>query len=132
MKKFWRVARWVGLIGLLVVGYGTYRTIWGKPFTLNMLANRQAIEYLIQNPETFSQVGIVDGTIFDRHSDQLAAVGVAKRDQDYAQLQRFRDELHWFDRSGLDRRVRPLPIARDGPNWRNDTGAMCSSRRYKE
>ena len=106
MKKFWRVARWVGLIGLLVVGYGTYRTIWGKPFTLNMLANRQAIEYLIQNPETFSQVGIVDGTIFDRHSDQLAAVGVAKRDQDYAQLQRFRDELHWFDRSGLDRQDR--------------------------
>src|SRR5256885_4279332 len=76
MKKFWRVAAWLGLIGLIVFGYCAYRTVWGTPFTLNLLANRQAIEFLIRNPETFSQVGIIDGTIFDRHSDKLAAVGV--------------------------------------------------------
>ncbi len=106
MKKFWRVAGWLGLIGLVVFGYCAYRTVWGTPFTLNMLANRQAIEFLIRNPETFSQVGIIDGTIFDHHSDKLAAVGVEKRDKDYAQLQRFRDELNQFDRSKLDRQDR--------------------------
>jgi uncharacterized protein (DUF885 family) len=106
MKKFWRVAGWAGVIGLVVFGYCAYRTVWGEPFTLNMLANRQTIEFLIRNPEIFSQVGIIDGTILDRHSDKLAAVGVAKRDQDYAQLQRFRDELIQFDRPKLDRQDR--------------------------
>lgn len=103
MKKFWRIAAWTGCAIVLAVGYGAYRTIWGKPFTLNMLANRQAIEFLIENPELFSQVGIVDGTIFDHHSDKLAAVGRAKRDADYAQLEQFLTELHQFDRAKLGR-----------------------------
>src|SRR5258708_39531541 len=106
MKKFWCVAGGIGLIGLLLFGYCAYRPVWGTPFTLNMLANRQTIEFLIRNPETFSQAGIIDGTIFDHHSDKRAAVGVEKRDKDYAQLQRFRDELNQFHRSKLDRRHR--------------------------
>jgi uncharacterized protein (DUF885 family) len=103
MKKFWRIARWTALALVLLIAFGVYRTIWGKPFTLNMLANRQAIEFLIDNPELFTQIGVVDGTIFDHHSDKLAAVGVAKRDADYAQSQKFLDELHEFDRGTLNR-----------------------------
>lgn len=106
MKRAGRIAAWTGLAALAVAGYCGYRTLWGKPFTLNMLANRQAILYLIRNPETFTQVGVVDGTIFDRHSDRLAEVGVAKRDADYAQLERFLAELQEFDRSTLDRQDR--------------------------
>jgi len=103
MRTFWRITRWTMLGLVLVLGYGIYRTVWGKPFTLNMLANRQAIEFLIKNPELFTQVGVADGTIFDRHSDKLAAVGVAKRDEDYAQYQRFLNELKQFDRNSLSR-----------------------------
>jgi uncharacterized protein (DUF885 family) len=103
MKKFWRIAGWSGLVLAVIVGYAAYRTIWGKPFTLNMLANRQAIEFLIENPELFSQVGLVDGTIFDRHSNKLAAVGTPKRDADYAQLGTFLSELRQFDRAKLGR-----------------------------
>jgi uncharacterized protein (DUF885 family) len=103
MKKFWRVTGWIALGVGLLLAYGVYRTVWGKPFTLNMLANRQALEFLIDNPELFTQVGVADGTIFDFHSGKLAAVGVAKRDADYAQSQRFLDELHRFDRSTLNR-----------------------------
>jgi len=103
MKKFWRVTGWIALGVGLLVAYGVYRTVWGKPFTLNMLANRQALEFLIDNPELFTEVGVADGTIFDFHSDELAAVGVAKRDADYAQSQRFFDELDQFDRSTLNR-----------------------------
>jgi uncharacterized protein (DUF885 family) len=103
MKKFWKIAGWTAL-GLGALGaFAVYRTVWGKPFTLNMLANRQAIEFLIGNPELFTQVGVIDGTIFDRHSDKLAAVGVAKRDADYEQARQFLDELHDFDRSRLNR-----------------------------
>jgi hypothetical protein len=79
MKKFWRIAGWSGLVLAVIVGYAAYRTIWGKPFTLNMLANRQAIEFLIENPELFSQVGLVDGTISDRHSNKRAARDILER-----------------------------------------------------
>jgi uncharacterized protein (DUF885 family) len=79
-----------------------YRIAFGKPFTINQLANRQAFLFLVKNPELFTQVGIADGTIFDRHSGKLAAVGVKKRDDDYAQARSFLGEVKEFDRSKLD------------------------------
>jgi len=101
MKKFWSIFRWVGLAVLLVGAYSVYRLGWGKPFTINQLANRQAFLFLIGNPELFTQVGIIDGTIFDRHSGKLAAVGVKKRDDDYAQVHRFVAQVEEFDRAKL-------------------------------
>ena len=84
MKKFLKVLGWTALVLLLVGAYAGYRVIWGHPFTINQLANRQAVFFLIQNPELFSSIGVVDGTILDRHSGKLAPVGTAKRDADYA------------------------------------------------
>jgi uncharacterized protein (DUF885 family) len=103
MRKFWRIAGGILLVLMLVGGYAAYRTIWGTPFTLNMLANRQTLLFLVRNPELFTQVGVADGTIFDHHSDKLAAVGVEKRDSDYAQAEEFRNELKRFDRAKLSR-----------------------------
>lgn len=102
MKKLFRVLRWVGLAALLVVGYSAYRIGFGKPFTINELANRQALLFLAKNPELFTQVGIVDGTFLDFHSGKLAAVGVAKRDQDFATMARYVREVERFDRARLD------------------------------
>ena len=103
MKKFWRIAGWTALALVVVLGFATYKIVWGKPFTINELANRQTIVFLVKNPELFTQVGIADGTIFDRHSGKLSAVGVAKRDEDYATAAQFLGELHEFDRAKLDR-----------------------------
>jgi uncharacterized protein (DUF885 family) len=103
MKKFWKIFRWVGLVVLLVGGYSVYRVGFGKPFTINELANRQAFLFLVKNPEVFTQVGIVDGTILDWHSGKLAAVGVKKRDDDYAMVERFARQVREFDRAKLDR-----------------------------
>ena len=103
MKNFWRVLGWSALVVVLVAAYAGYRTVWGKPFTLNMLANRQALEFLIDNPELFTQIGIVDGTLVDFHSGKLAAVGVGKRDADYAQAEKFLGEVRQFDRAKLGR-----------------------------
>ena len=103
MKKAWRIAGWTALALALVVGFAVYKIVWGKPFTLNLLANRQMLETLVRNPELFTQVGIADGTIFDHHSGKLAAVGVAKRDDDYALAEGFLQEVHQFDRAKLDR-----------------------------
>src|SRR5215469_16364140 len=103
MKRRWRIAGWIALVLVAVLGYSAYRTVWGKPFTLNMLANRQALEFLTSNPELFTTVGIADGSIFDYHSDKLAPSTLAKRDADYAQLSAFLKEVHWFDRTRLNR-----------------------------
>jgi uncharacterized protein (DUF885 family) len=101
MKNFWKIFRWAGLVCLLIAGYSVYRLGFGKPFTINELANRQAFLFLVKNPELFTQVGIVDGTILDWHSGKLAAVGVAKRDNDYAMEARFANQVREFDLAKL-------------------------------
>jgi uncharacterized protein (DUF885 family) len=103
MKRSWRIAGWVALALVAVLGYGTYRIVWGKPFTMNMLANRQALEFLIKNPELFTTVGIAEGSVFDHHSDKLSPSTVKQRDDTYAQMSEFLKELHWFDRAQLNR-----------------------------
>ncbi len=103
MRKVWKILRWTGLAVLLVAGYSGYRIGFGKPFTMNELANRQAFLWLVKSPEVFTQVGIVDGTVFDWHSSKLAAVGVKKRDDDYAMAERFVRQVKEFDRAKLDR-----------------------------
>ena len=102
MKKALKVLGWAMLALLLVGGYAGYRIVWGHPFTINQLANRQAIFFLVRNPELFSSVGIVDGTVFDRHSGRLADVGIGKRDSDYAFAKQALAEVREFDRSKLD------------------------------
>ena len=103
MKKRWRIAGWVGLVLLVLLAYGGYRSVWGKPFSINMLANRQALEFLMRNPELFTAVGISEGSIFDHHSGLLAPYTLEQRDADYAQLRRFLAEVRRFDRTRLDR-----------------------------
>lgn len=101
MKRFWKIAKWTGLALLILIVYAGYRIVWGHPFTINELSNRQSILFLMDNPELFTSIGIVDGTILDHHSGKLAAVGNAKRDHDYAQLQGDLDEVRQFDRASL-------------------------------
>jgi uncharacterized protein (DUF885 family) len=103
MKKAWRITGWVALALGVALGYAGYRIVWGKPFTMNMLANRQALEFLIRNPEVFTAVGIADGTVLDHHSGKLAPYTLRQRDEDFAQLEKFQQEVDAFDRAKLDR-----------------------------
>jgi uncharacterized protein (DUF885 family) len=102
MKKFLKVLAWSLLVLLVVGAYAGYRVVWGHPFTLNQLANRQAVFFLVRNPELFTTIGLVDGTPLDRHSGKLAAVGVGKRDSDYAFAREALAEVREFDRARLD------------------------------
>ena len=102
-KRFWRIAGWSALTLLAVLAFCGYRIVWGKPFTINQLANRQVLEFLMRNPELFTEVGIADGSILDRHSGKLAPYTIQQRDTGYAQFESFLREVHWFDRAGLAR-----------------------------
>jgi uncharacterized protein (DUF885 family) len=86
MKRAWRTAGWAGLLLGFALGYGVYRTVWGKPFTIDMLANRQAFEFLIRNPELATAVGIAEGSFVDYHSDKLEPSTLEQRDDTYAQF----------------------------------------------
>jgi uncharacterized protein (DUF885 family) len=101
MKKFLKILGWSLLVLLLVGAYAGYRIVWGHPFTINQLANRQAVFFLVRNPELFTTIGLVDGTPLDRHSARLAPVGVEKRDADYAFATDALAELQEFDRAKL-------------------------------
>ena len=103
MRKIWNTLRWVLLALVIVVGYAGYRICFGTPFTINQLANRETLLFLYDNPEFLTSVGIADGTVFDHHSGRLAAVGLAKRDSDYATFERFVGEVRKFDRAKLSR-----------------------------
>ncbi|HYB64727.1 MAG TPA: DUF885 domain-containing protein [Steroidobacteraceae bacterium] len=103
MRKAWRIAGWTALVLVAALAYASYRIVWGKPFTINLLANRQALEFLMRNPEMFTAVGLTDGSIFDHHSDKLAPYTLRQRDEDYAQLTRFLAEVRAFDRGTLSR-----------------------------
>ena len=102
MKKALRIVGWSAVVLLLVGAYAGYRIVWGQPFTINQLANRQAMFFLVRNPELFTMIGIADGTVVDRHSGRLAAVGVEKRDADYAFAEQAMAEVKRFDRAKLD------------------------------
>jgi uncharacterized protein (DUF885 family) len=102
-KRFWRIAGGSALILLAVLAFCGYRIVWGKPFTINLLANRQALEFLMRDPELFTAVGIMDGSILDHHSDKLTPYAVRQRDEGYAQFERFMHEVRWFDRTRLAR-----------------------------
>jgi len=103
MRNAWRIAGWTALVLAAALGYAGYRTVWGTPFTINMLANRQALEFLMRNPEMFTAVGLTDGSILDHHSDKLTPYTLRQRDEDYAQLARFLAEVRRFDRASLSR-----------------------------
>jgi len=102
VKKVLRIVGWSVVVALLVGAFAGYRIVWGQPFTINQLANRQATFFLVRNPELFTMIGIADGTIVDRHSGKLAAVGIEKRDDDYAFAEQAIADVKKFDRAKLE------------------------------
>jgi uncharacterized protein (DUF885 family) len=96
-----RILGLVLLAALAVALYAGWRVGFDKPFTINQLADRQAIAFVARNPELFTQIGLVDGTFLDRHSGKLAPATVAKRDADYAFAEKALKELRRFGRARL-------------------------------
>jgi uncharacterized protein (DUF885 family) len=102
MRKFWKITGYLALAVVIVLAYCGYRIGFGKPFTVNELANRQAILFLVGNPELFTAIGIADGTLFDRHSGKLTEVGIKQRDANYARAMKFDAQVKEFDRAKLN------------------------------
>ena len=102
MRAVWRVLRWPLLILLVAAIWAGWRIGFGKPFTISQLANRQALLFLADDPQLLTEIGLIDGTVLDFHSGRLTPVTTARRDGQYAKLERFLRELAQFDRATLD------------------------------
>jgi uncharacterized protein (DUF885 family) len=102
MRRFWRIAGIVLLVLLVVAGYGGYRTLVGKPFAFNHLLDRQLAYFLLDDPELFTSLGVVDGGWLDFHSGQLTEYSLAKRAHDNQRLHEYLAEIREWDRSALD------------------------------
>ena len=97
--RIFRIILWVCLIGAVAGGYAVYRLLWGTPFTMTQLADRQAIYYLLEAPELLTQVGIADGTMLDFHSGKLDDFGPQERARQLSRIRTYKQELDAFDRA---------------------------------
>src|SRR6185295_19073875 len=101
MKTILRVVGIALLVGAGGAGFWVYQLVWGLPFNFDHLVDRQAVYFLLSRPQTLTQLGIVDGTWLDYHSDKLDDFSVAERERLYAQSKRYLEEVRSYDRASL-------------------------------
>ncbi len=56
---------------LCTLGLWTYSLLWGRPWTLDQFYLRTMLDTLRPNPQLFTQLGFIDGTVLDFHSGKL-------------------------------------------------------------
>ena len=74
----------------------------GTPFAFNTLLDRQLAYFLLDDPETLTSLGIVDGTWLDFHSGKLTEYSLAKRAHDYDRLRGYIAEIKEWNSAELD------------------------------
>lgn len=98
MKK---VALWIVSVSMVVLTAFVVNLLWFKPLSFNLFAEREFIKFGLDNPETMSHMGILDGTPFDFYNDKLTDVSMAARKKSLVQFKRAQEKLHEYDRDSL-------------------------------
>jgi uncharacterized protein (DUF885 family) len=101
MRSILRVVGYALLVALAGGGYWTYHLLWGKPFNFDHLIDRQGIYLLMSRPQILTQLGLIDGTMLDFHSDKLDEATLAERDRLNAETKRNIAEMKTYDRASL-------------------------------
>ncbi|HTQ14614.1 MAG TPA: DUF885 domain-containing protein [Rhizomicrobium sp.] len=97
---------WRGVLAfVLLLAGGALWLYWvgiGQPFSFNAMLNTQAIGQLLDQPQTLSSVGVLDGTILDFHSGRLDDYGLGARQREYDRTRADEAEVRAWDKSKLD------------------------------
>jgi len=100
-KMLLRSAAVVAFVAVVVIGTLGYVVFYGTPDKVDTMSTRQFASFMMDDPETLTSLGFLDGGILDFHSDELSdrssTARVAKKDQ----ARQFRKELDRYDRSDL-------------------------------
>jgi uncharacterized protein (DUF885 family) len=87
----------LGLIGLGALG--GYIWFWGAPVGINNYINKASLQMASDSPELMSQIGMIDNTPLDFHSDKL---GSYTKEQDELSLEKIKDARKGLDKYGPD------------------------------
>jgi uncharacterized protein (DUF885 family) len=110
-----RLAAWLSLLLLALLGYLAWQVVWGKPPTLDLFYHRVVARTLLESPMLLSQLRILEPYGIHFHADELDDFSVAATDRRAARLrrelavlrrfvfapgtpeeQRSWDVMHWF------------------------------------
>lgn len=101
---------WILIAGLAILGLGVvwmvYSLVWGTPPLIHLAVERLALRMVLADPETLTQLGLLDNTLLDFHSGRLTDVSPR------ADVNQRR-----FDREGLALIRRYQPDRLKGQKW---------------
>jgi uncharacterized protein (DUF885 family) len=87
---------------LLIGGWWLYKLIWGKPLNINHFYERVFVEFLLDDPELLTQLGIIDNTRLDFHSGKLTDSSPARIEKLAEKAERDLRTLRKYNRSRLE------------------------------
>lgn len=105
MKTFKRILKWAGVsLGVVVVLAGALlaHTWYFKPLSINWFYNRTMIQFALDDPQTLSQLGILDSIGIRGHNAHLSDEADAKAVEMFDKLREIRATLHSYDRADYD------------------------------
>ncbi len=92
-----------GLLAVFIVGgWWIYKLVWGKPLSINHFYERVFIEFLLDDPELLTQLGIIDNTRLDFHSGKLTDASPARTEKLAAKAERDLQTLRKYNRDRLE------------------------------
>jgi len=92
-----------GLLAVFIVGgWWIYKLIWGKPLSINHFYERVFIEFLLDDPELLTQLGIIDNTRLDFHSGKLTDASPARTEKLAGKAERDLQTLRKYNRDRLE------------------------------
>ena len=90
----------LGSLGLIGLGaLGGYIWFWGLPVGVNNYINKASLQMASDSPELLSQIGMIDNTPLDFHSNKL---GSYTKEQEELSLKKLRDARAGMDKYGPD------------------------------
>ncbi|MEM1110299.1 MAG: DUF885 domain-containing protein [Pseudomonadota bacterium] len=87
---------------LLVAALGAYTLLWWRPLGVNQYINKITVQQMLQLPELITQVGAIENTVLDFHSDKLGSYTQEQEERSLASLLEMRRGLDRYGPEGLE------------------------------
>src|SRR5437764_9080660 len=96
---FKRLLKWLfGIIAvlLLIAAIFVVNAVWFRPWFLNTFYEKVFVEFLFDNPELLSAIGLVEQFGITGHNAKLNDESPAHQQEQFARLRRDVDQLHSY------------------------------------
>ena len=101
MRIVGKILLWIsGVLGVGLLGAAMW--FWVTPVGINNYVNKITIQLALGSPQTLTQLGVIDNTLLDFHSDELDDQTKAFEDKMTAKLRAAREGLDRYGPEGLE------------------------------